>query len=426
MYQELKKKGVTLLLLWKEYKEESPEGLGYTRFCVKYQAYARTLEPTMRLSHKAGEKCFVDYSGLKMEWIHPKTGEIHSAEIFVGCLGASNFIYCEATDTQSLPDWISSHVRMFECFGGVPETLVVDNLKSGVHKSHRYDPDLNPTYALMAEHYQIAVIPARVRTPKDKSKVEVSVQCVEREIIAPLRHMTFTSLEEINAAIKERVALLNQRPMQKIQVSRLQQFESLDKPALKPLPPYRFELQEWKKAKVHIDYHISIHKHFYSVPHRFVGKTVDVCITQNTVDIFYLAERIALHPRDDTSGRFSTGEDHMPPQHRHYLQEQRDASVEFFLKWAKSKGEAVYQYVNKFFELRIFPQQAIRACFGLKRLNEKFGDERFEKACGLALNMHRYRYQTIEELLKYDLEHAKTHKKSNYHPHDFRGKEYYQ
>lgn len=426
VYQELKKKGVTLSLLWVEYKEDEPNGLGYTQFCRKYQEYVKTLNPVMRFNHKAGEKCSVDYSGLKMEWLDVKTGEIHNAEIFVGCLNASNLIFCEATQTQSLPDWIASHMRMFEFFGGVPETLIVDNLKSGVTKAHRYDPDLNPTYTLMAEHYQVAIIPARVRAPKDKPHAEVSVQCVEREIIAVLRHMTFTSLEEVNAAIKERLTLLNKRPMQKINLSRLQQFNEIEKDTLKPLPQYRFALAQWKSAKVHIDYHIDINKHFYSVPYRFIGKKVDVCVTKNTIDIFYLSQRIALHQRDDTKARFTTVEEHMPAQHQHYFQEQKDGSIDFFMNWAKQKEEVVHQYMKQFFASRIFPQQAIRACFGLKRLCERFGDERFIKACEKALKMHRYRYQTVEEILNHDLDKSKGNATHVYRDEDFRGKNYYQ
>lgn len=424
--QELKKKGVTLSLLWKEYKENEPEGIGYTLFCRYYNAYVKTLDPVMRFTHKAGDKCFVDYSGVRMEWIDPQGGEIHMAEIFVGCLGASSFIYCEATESQSLPDWIASHMRMFEFYGGVSNTLVIDNLKAGVHKAHRYDPDINPTYTLMAEHYGIAVIPARVRSPKDKPLAEVSVQCVEREIIAPLRHMTFTSLAHINAAIKERLAQLNQRPMQMTQVSRLEQFETIEKNALKPLPTYRFSLSDWKKAKVHKDYHIAIYKHFYSVPYRFISKTVDVSLTATTVEIFYCSERIALHPRDDTPNRFSTLAAHMPEAHQQYWQEQQDSSIDFFLSWAKQKGDSIYQYIEQFFKARRFPQQAIRACFGLKRLCEQFGDERFKAACEKALVLQRYRYQTIEEILKHELDKPSLITTKQYCSDHFRGKQYYQ
>lgn len=259
---ELQKKGVTLLLLWNEYKAQYPDGLGYTQFTKLYRRYAKTLDPVMRFTHKAGEKTFVDYAGLTMEWIEPTTGEIHTAQIFVGCLGGSSLIFAEATASQSLPNWIGSHVRLFETFGGVSEILVPDNLKSGVHKAHRYDPDLNQTYHEMALHYNIAVIPTRIVSPRDKAKAESAVQCVERSIIAPLRHQTFTSLAEINQAIRIKLTELNNKPMQRIGLSRCQQFEQTEKAALKPLPSTRFELQEWRHAKVHIDYHLCVNKHF--------------------------------------------------------------------------------------------------------------------------------------------------------------------
>lgn len=425
-HQELKKKGVRLTLLWKEYKENEPEGIGYTLFCRHYHSYIKTLEPVMRFTHKAGDKCFIDYSGMTMEWIDPLDGEIHKAEIFVSCLGASSMIYCEATETQSLSDWIASHIRMFEFYGGVPNTLVPDNLKAGVHKAHRYDPDINPTYTLMAEHYNVAVIPARVRSPKDKPLAEVSVQCVEREILAPLRHITFTSLGDINAAIKERLTLLNQRPMQITRQSRLEQFEAIEKQTLKPLPVYRFSLSEWKKATVHKDYHIAVNKHFYSVPYRFISKTVDVSLTATSIEIFYGAERIALHPRDDTPNRFTTLAVHMPEAHRAYWQEQQDSSIDFFFNWAKQKGEPIYQYIEQFFKARRFPQQAIRACFGLKRLCEHYGDERFKAACEKASFLQRYRYQTIEEILKHDLDKPNPITTKHYCSDYFRGKQYYQ
>ncbi|MGE3920918.1 MAG: IS21 family transposase [Gammaproteobacteria bacterium] len=404
IHMERKRKGVTLQLLWREYKNQEPNGLGYTQFCNLYHAYCKTLDPVMRFTHVAGEKTFVDYSGLKMEWIDLLSGEIHSVEIFVGCLGASNLIYAEATESQALPDWISSHVRMFEAFGGVSEMLVPDNLRSSTHKAHRYDPDLNATYRLLGEHYNIAIIPARIVRPRDKAKVENAVQCVERELIAPLRHRTFTSLIEINQALAEKLKQLNQRPMQRIHLSRQQKFEQFEKATLQPLPKHRFELQEWKKAKVHIDYHICVNKHFYSVPHPLIGKTVDVCLTKNRLEIFVQSERVAFHIREDNTYRFTTVEEHMPPKHRHYLQEEKDSSVTHLMNWAKSIGPSASVYVDKFFQVRAFPQQAIRAVLGLKRLAHRFGQSRFEEACKQGLLLNRYRTQVIENILKHDLD----------------------
>lgn len=430
IHLELKRKGVTLQLLWREYRNQYANGLGYTQFCKLYRTYQNKLEPVMRFVHKTGEKTFVDYSGLTMEWIDPKTGEIHQAEIFVGCLGASDLIYAKACASQTLPDWIAAHINMFEAFGGVTEMLVPDNLKSGVDKANRYDPDLNQTYAAFAQHYKIAIVPTRRAAPRDKAKVEKAVQCIQREVIAPLRHQTFTSLEEINQAIVPLLKALNTRPMQHIPLSRQQQFESLEKPVLKPLPIHRFEIQTWKKAKVHKDYHISIHKHFYSVPYGLIGKTVEVCVTQYRVEVLYLCKRIAIHQRDDTPYRFTTLEKHMPPQHRYYLEQEKDVNIKELLVWAKQMGEASLKCVDKFFQVRPFPQQGIRAVLGLKRLAQRFGQERFERACQKALNLNRYRLRTIEEILKHELGESqqlnvKTTKSPQALEH-FRGARYYQ
>lgn len=426
IHLEMKRKGVTLQLLWREYKIQHPNGLAYTQFSKLYAAFCKTVEPVMRFTHKAGEKTFVDYSGLKMEWINASTGEIHIAEIFVGCLGASHRIYAEATASQSLSDWIESHIRMFEAFGGVTEMIVPDNLKSGITKAHRYDPDLNRTYAMFAEHYGIAIMPTRIVSPRDKAKVEVAVQCVEREVIAPLRNCTFRSLLEINHAIAERLIQLNERPMQRINISRLEQFEQIDKPALKPLPVYRFELQEWKKAKVHIDYHICINKHFYSVPTQFIGKHVDVSLTKRTIEIFFESQRVALHPRDDSPNRFSTIKEHLPPKHRYYQDEQNDASVQYLLDWAKQMGTASTQCVEKFFQTRHFPQQGIRAVLGLKRLAKQYGQTKFEEACKKTLELGQYRWHIVESILKHGLTTKLPKKTIRTDIKHFRGEHYYQ
>lgn len=400
---ELQRKGVTLMLLWSEYKEQYPDGIGYTQFTKCYNRYVKTLDPVMRFIHKAGEKTLVDYAGLTMEWIEPTTSEIHKVQIFVGCLGGSSLIYAEATETQSIYDWLSAHVRMFEAFGGVTEILVPDNLKSGISKAHRYDPDVNRAYHEMALHYNIAVIPARVVRPRDKAQAESAVQAVERHIIAPLRHQTFTSLHELNSAIKTKLNMLNNKPMQRINLSRQEQFETIEKATLKPLPAQRFELQEWKKAKVHMDYHIYVNKHFYSVPHKLIGAYVDVALTQQRIEVFHNGQRVAVHPRDDSPNRFSTLESHMPQKHRAYLDEERDASVERLMNWAKTMGANVYDCVEQFFKTRYFPQQAIRAVLGLKRLSQHYGQEAFDKACQKTLKLHQYRYKTVETILKHRL-----------------------
>lgn len=404
---ELQSKGVTLRLLWNEYKGEYPDGLGYTQFTKCYRAYAKTLDPVMRFTHKAGEKTFVDYAGLTMEWIEPQTGEIHEAQIFVGCLGASSLIFAEATASQSLSDWIGSHVRMFEAFGGVSEILVPDNLRSGVTKAHRYDPDVNQTYHEMSIHYGIAVIPTRTVSPRDKAKAESAVQCVERHIIAPLRHQTFTSLYEINQAIRPLLVAFNQKPMQRINLSRQEQYEQIEKKVLKPLPQSRFELQEWRSAKVHIDYHIVVNKHFYSVPHKLIGQKVNICLFKHRIEVFHHGQRIAVHQRDDTPNRFTTLDEHMPQKHLYYQTEEQDASIHRLMSWAEKMGTDVKACIEGFFKARHFPQQAIRAVLGLKRLAERYGQPSFEKACQKTLVLHRYRYKTVEEILKHGLSQEK-------------------
>jgi transposase len=400
---ELQKKGVTLLLLWNEYRKDNPDGLGYTQFTKYYKRYAKTLDPVMHFVHKAGEKTFVDYAGLTMEWLDPKASEVHKAQVFVGCLGSSSLIFAEATESQSLPDWIGSHVRMFEAFGGVTKTLIPDNLKSGITKSHRYDPDINPTYHQMALHYDIAVVPARVVRPRDKAKVESAVQIVERSIIAPLRHQTFLSLHELNQAIKTKLNDLNNKPMQRIDLSRKEQFEEIEKPALRPLPSQSFELLVWKKAKVHIDYHIFVDKHFYSVPHKLIGSYVDVAVSRNRIEVFHQSTRVAVHQREDRPNQFTTLEAHMPKAHSAYLNEERDASVVRLMQWAKTIGPNAGLCIEQFFKSRHFPQQAIRAVLGLRRLAQQNGAEAFEKACEQANHLHQYRYRTVESILKHRL-----------------------
>jgi transposase len=295
VHKELRRKSVTLSLLWVEYRQEHPGGYGYSQFCYHYRMWAKQLKPMMRQKHKAGEKLFVDYAGQMVPVVDPQTGEIRQAQIFVATLGASNYTYSEAHWSQDLPNWIGAHVRTLAFLGGVPEVLVPDNLKAGVKSPHLYEPDLNPTYLDFAQHYGVAVVPARVRKPKDKSKVEVGVQVVERWILAPLRDRTFFSLAELNQAMWELLVELlrdrtffslaelnqamwellvelNERPMRHLGQSRLQLFESLDKPALAPLPAQPYEFARWKKARVHIDYHVSFEKHYYSVPYNLIGK----------------------------------------------------------------------------------------------------------------------------------------------------------
>ena len=294
IHQELKRKGVTLCLLWHEYRSQHPTGYGYSHFCNTYRQFCRTLKPSMRLTHCAGESLFVDYSGMTIPWVNGDTGEIHQAAVFVAVLGASNYTFLEATMNQSLQHWITSHTHAFDFLGGVPRRVVPDNLKSGVCKAHRYDPDINPTYQEMANHFGVAIVPARARAPKDKAKVEVGVQGIQRWILAPLRDHTFFSIQEINEAMAPLLTQYNQRPLSQLpNETRYSQFLALDKPALKSLPRQRYEFATWKKAKAGIDYHIAVDKHYYSVPHTYLKQTLSVRISAKTIRCFYKGKQIA-------------------------------------------------------------------------------------------------------------------------------------
>ena len=316
IHRELKLKSVTLFLLWQEYRTAHPDGYQYSWFCDHYRAWQGKLDVVMRQDHRAGEKLFIDYAGQTVPIIDRATGEICEAQIFVAVLGASNYTYAEATWSQSLPDWIGSHIRTFSFLGGITELVVPDNLRSGVSKAHRYEPDTNPTYQDMASHYGVAVLPARVRKPRDKAKVESGVLVVERWILAALRHRQFFSLLELNAAISELLVKLNARPFRKLPGCRREHFEQLDRPALQPLPAEPYVYAEWKKARVHIDYHVAIQGHYYSVPYALIKREVEVRITRNTIECFHRGNRVASHRRSHHKGRHTTVSAHMPESHR--------------------------------------------------------------------------------------------------------------
>lgn len=400
VHQELKRKGVTLFLLWQEYKAVHPEGLGYSRFCQVYREFASTLQPIMRQVHKAGEKLFVDYAGLTIPVVDAATGVIAEAQIFVAVLGASNYTYVEATLSQSLPDWVMAHVRAFQFFGGVPEVIVPDNLKSAVTKAHHYDPDINPTYQDMANHYGVAVVPARIKKPQDKAKVEVGVQGIERHILASLRHHTFFNLAELNAAIKPLLKAYNERPFQQLPGSRQSSFETLDKPALRPLPMQTYRYAEWKKVRAGIDYHIAFEGHYYSVPYRYIKHELDLRITATTVECFYKGKAIALHVRSYQAGRFTTVTQHMPKAHQEYAK----WTPERLHHWAAKTGPATAKLIEAVIQSRVQPQQSFRACLGILRLSKSFGDARLEKACERALKIGAISYKSIESILRNGLD----------------------
>ena len=410
VHQELKRVGVTLQLLWVEYQEavrarnDGSEPYQYSQFCERYREWRKKLGVSLRQVHRAGEKAFVDFSGKKPRIIDRVTGEVREAELFVMTLGASNYTYAEATLTQKLADFVSATVRAFEYFGGVPEVLVPDQLRSAVSGPDRYDPDINSTYLEMAKHYGVAVVPARPGKPRDKAKVENAVLVVQRWILARLRHRSFWSLGELNVAIAELVEELNHRPFQKLEGSRASAFEGLDRPMLRPLPARRYELGVWARAKVHIDYHVAFDHRFYSVPVALVGARVEVRATQSVIEIFSRGERIASHPRSHgPKGSAVTNEEHRPHAHREYGKWPPARLV----AWATTLGPSIAQVVERMLSRHPRPELAYRPVLGVIRLGDRYGTARLERACARALaasHLDGARYRYIESMLKLGLE----------------------
>jgi transposase len=396
LHQELKKKGVTLQLLWHEYKEKDPDGYQYSQFCRIYRQWAEKLDPCLRQDYRAGEKLFVDYAGQTMEITNPETGEVHEAQIFVATLGASNYTFAEATLSQNLPSWIESHVHAFEFFQGVTEILIPDNLKDAVTRSCRYEPDLNATYRELADHYGAVIIPARVGKARDKAKVESGVLQVERWVLAPLRHRTFFSLADLSEAMAVQLEILNNRPFEKLEATRRSLFETLDKPALKPLPRHRFTYAEWIRAKVSIDYHIEVDHHYYSVPYQLIHERLDVRLTQTTVEILFRGRRVALHRRSSLRAKHTTLAEHMPKSHQKYLQ----WTPSRLIRWAGQIGPHTQNLVACILENRPHPEQGYRSCLGLLRLGKRYCPERLERACARALAFRAYSYKNVESILK--------------------------
>lgn len=400
IHHQMKRKGVTLALLWQEYRERHHDGYQYSQFAQYYRQWLGTLDVVMRQSHKAGEKLFIDYAGHTVGIKDRHTFEVCEAQIFVATFGASQYTYCEATATQALPDWVASHARAFEFFGGCPELLVPDNLKSAVTKPCRYEPDLNPTYQEMANHYGTAIVPARVRKPQDKSVVENGVQRVEQWILAKLRHHTFFSLHELNEQIAPLLDELNNRSFQKLDGTRRSLFESVDRPLLKTLPPYRYEFAEWSKARLQYNIHIRVDGCYYSAPHTFIKKKLDVRLSAATVELFFKGERIASHPRSYRKGSYTTTPTHMPKKHQAYL----EWTPERLEKWAAQNGPHTATLVQALLESRAHPQQAFAACMGVMRLAKSYDTNRLENACRRALHFQTISYKSIESILKHNFD----------------------
>ena len=394
IHQELKRAGVTLHLLWEEYREVHPDGYAYSQFCEIYRRWAGKLRPSMRQQHRAGEKAFIDFSGKRPHIVDRTTGEEIPMELFVGVLGASSYAYAEATQSQQLQEWIGAHTRMLEYFGGSSEIWVPDQLKSAITRPCRYEPGVNRSYQDLANHYGAVVVPARPGKAQDKAKVESMVLVAQRWILARLRNRTFFALAELNAAIWELLEQLNGRPMQKIGKSRRELWEELDRPALKPLPACRYELAQWKLCRVNIDYHVDVDRCPYSVPHQLVHEEVEARYTASVVEVYYRGRRVASHVRR-YDHQPSTLREHMPSSHRAHA----EWTPSRLIRWAEKSGPATGRVVAGILESRPHPEQGYRACLGLMRLGQRYGPERLDAACERAEHLRSFSYRTVKNIL---------------------------
>ena len=396
VHRELRRPHVTLALLWEEYRAAAADGFGYSWFCDLYRDWAGRLKPTLRQVHPAGERLFVDFAGSTMAVVEGASGEERQAAIFVAVLGASSFTFACATWSQALPDWIGAHVRAFGYFGGVARQLVSDNLKAGVTRACFHEPGVNRTYAEMAAHYGTAVLPARPYKPRDKAKVEVGVQVVQRWILARLRHQRFFSLAELNAAIAGLVEQLNDCTMRGLGTTRRALFERFDRPALLPLPAVAYEYAEWRRCRVGLDYHVQVDKHFYSVPHDLLRQEVEARITAGTVELFHRGKRVASHVRSAARHRPSTVAEHMPSAHRRY----RDWTHERIRREAAAVGDDTATLADLILRSRPHPEQGFRSCIGILGLVQHHGAERVDAACARALALGTRSYTSVAAILK--------------------------
>jgi len=402
LHEELKRRSVTLVLLWQEYRAEYPDGYGYSRFCELYGEWRRSVSATMRQTHAAGEKLFVDFAGDTVAVIDPLSGDTRAAHIFVAALGASNFTYAEGRWSEGLADWISVHVNALGAIGGVPKAVVCDNLKAGVTKPSRYEPGINRTYAELATHYGFAVLPTRIKKPRDKAKAEVAVQIIQRFVLARLRNRRFFSLDELNAAIRECVADLNDKIMRKLGKSRRELLETIERPALKPLPAEPYRYAEWKRARVAPDYHIEIAGHYYSVPSRLIREVVEARITTTTVEIFHRGNRVASHAFSAVRNRHTTIAEHMPSAHRRYA----EWTPARLMSEAEKIGSATLALFDAIMQAKPHPEQGFRSCLGILRLAKEYGAVRLEAACRRGNDIGARSYGSIASILQHGLDRA--------------------
>jgi len=395
LHTELRRPGVTLEVLHLEYLERHPTGLRYTAFGDVYRRWLATASVTMRQVHKAGEKCFVDYSGKKASIVDPTTGERLEVELFVATLGASNFTYAEATMSQRVRDFVCAHVRALDYFGGSPAIWVPDQLKSAVIIACRYEPGIQRSYADFARHYDSAVVPARPYKPRDKAKVEVAVQVAQRWILARLRNETFFSLETLNLRIRELLDDLNDRPMKKLGgVTRRELFARLERGALRRLPDTSYEYADWHKKTLNSDYHVEVDKHWYSAPYRLVHREIWARATAQTIELFFQGERVASHRRSTATYKHTTDPAHMPEAHRRHA-----SGPDGVLRWAETIGPMTVAMVTRLLDANPVREQGWRSARGLQRVGEKYGAERTEQACASALRLGARSYRSVERLL---------------------------
>jgi len=397
VHGELKRPGVTLSLLWEEYRGRHPDGYGYSAFCEHYGVWSARLSPVMRQRHTAGERMFVDYSGTRMALTDPATGAEHPVEIFIAVLGASNYTYAEASWSQNLADWIASHTRAFTAFGAASALIVSDNLKSGVIRACFYEPEINRSYADMAAHYGAAILPARPYKPRDKAKVEAAVLLVQRWILARLRNRRFFTLEELNAAIAEEVARLNARVSRHLGASRRQIFEAIERPAMSALPPTPYVHADWRRTSAGPDYHVRLEEHHYSIPYELIRQQLWARLTASTVEIFRSGKRVACHRRaapGDTG--YTTLKEHMPASHRRHA----EVTPQALRDQANQVGSATGLLVDAILRERPHPEQGFRSCLGILRLERSHGRERLEAACDRALKINARTLSSVNSILQ--------------------------
>jgi transposase len=399
IHEQLRRKGVTLQLLWREYHQAHPEGYQRSQFCQLYRDWAKTLEPVLRQVHEPGQKLFVDWAGLKVP-IHHADGSTSQASLFVAVLGCSNKTYVEAFANEQLEHWVAGHCHAFAFYGGLTRAVVPDNPKTAVIRPCRYEPVLHRSYQEMADHYGTVILPARVKKPRDKAKVETGVQIAERQILAPLRDQRFFSVAEFNQAIRPLLEKLNAQEFQKLEGSRNTWFESQEKPVLLPLPALPFELATWGKATVNIDYHVALDHHFYSVPYSLVHKQLETRLTANTVELFDQGKRVAAHVRSYLRGKFTTLAEHRPKSHQRYLQWTPGRLIE----WARKTGPLCARVVEQILKDKPHPEMGFRSCVGILRLGKAVGTERLEAACARALHFGTCSYRSIKSILESGLD----------------------